>query len=300
MSFKGFIYYCALSGGWAAFIVWALVHTLAIAGRAATMNPLLSVPLTGGILGLFIGAAVGAMDALLNAVGFQRVPRVLLCMTIGMVGGVLSSLLGQLLHQFLWVPVVVGWMLTGMCIGASIGMYDWLQALRANEDASIPFKKVANGIIGGLLGGLIGGLPYEYFRDISALSRSGLTISLVCLGTSIGLMIGLAQVVLKEAWLKIEAGFRVGREVMLSKEVTTIGRAETCDIGLFRDNTIERFHARILLRNHRYVLEDQESAAGTYLNNQRLGKPAGLKNGDLIRVGNCELRFGERQKRTSH
>ena len=32
MSFKAFIYYCALSGGWAAFVVWAIVQNLGLAG----------------------------------------------------------------------------------------------------------------------------------------------------------------------------------------------------------------------------------------------------------------------------
>jgi pSer/pThr/pTyr-binding forkhead associated (FHA) protein len=84
---------------------------------------------------------------------------------------------------------------------------------------------------------------------------------------------------------------------MLSKEATTIGRAESCDIGLFRDNAIERLHARILLQNNRYVLSDEDSQAGTYVNDQRVSRPTPLKNGDRIRVGGCELRFGERQKR---
>ena len=38
----------------------------------------------------------------------------------------------------------------------------------------------------------------------------------VVLGLCMGLMIAVAQVVLKEAWLKVEAGFRKGRELLLS------------------------------------------------------------------------------------
>ena len=48
--------------------------------------------------------------------------------------------------------------------------------------------------------------------------------------------------------------------MMLSKDETTIGRAETCDIGLFGDNTIEQLHARILLKGNRYLLADAEHA----------------------------------------
>ena len=50
-------------------------------------------------------------------------------------------------------------------------------------------------------------------------------------GDSTPRFIPLAQVVLKEAWIKVEAGFRPGREIMLSKDETLIGKAEGCDIG---------------------------------------------------------------------
>jgi Inner membrane component of T3SS, cytoplasmic domain len=302
MSFKTFIYYCALSGGWAAFLAWAFLHATGLGGKQPAEwlknNELLRACFTGAVLGLLVAAAVGAMDALLNAVGLQRVTRVLVALGVGMVGGLLGALAGGLLYQVSGWFRVFGWMLTGACIGASIGVFDWLRAIQAKEDTGMAFKKVLNGVIGGLLGGLIGGLPFSALYSIDRLGRSSLTIGLVLLGLSIGLMIGLAQVFLKEAWIKIEAGFRAGREVMLGKEVTTIGRAESCDIGLFRDNTIERSHAKILLQNNRYLLEDENTPAGTFLNNERVGKPTPLKNGDLIRVGSCELRFGERQKRS--
>src|SRR6185503_4186682 len=76
----------------------------------------------------------------------------------------------------------------------------------------------------------------------------------VVLGLCIGLLIGLAQVILKEAWIRVEKGRRAGREMILSKEKTTIGRAEACDLGLFGDNQIEKFHAVIVQMGNRYFL----------------------------------------------
>ena len=52
MSFKLFIYYCALCGAWAAFLAWGLVQWL---GVAAVESPLLHVICVGGILGCFGG-----------------------------------------------------------------------------------------------------------------------------------------------------------------------------------------------------------------------------------------------------
>jgi hypothetical protein len=135
------------------------------------------------------------------------------------------------------------------------------------------------------------------FREEVANFWTPFAAGFIALGMCIGLLIGTAQVVLKEAWLKIESGRRAGRELILSKPAITIGRAEACDIGLFGDPAIERTHARILLQNNRFVLTDENTPAGTFLNGRRIDEPALLRSGDVIRVGNCTLRFGERQKR---
>ena len=84
----------------------------------------------------------------------------------------------------------------------------------------------------------------------------------MALGLCIGLLIGVAQVILKEAWVKVEAGFRPGRELIVSKGEIVIGRAESCDIGLFGDNSVERTHARILRKGDRYLLVDSDTAGG--------------------------------------
>ena len=135
------------------------------------------------------------------------------------------------------------------------------------------------------------------FPDKADLWSPSLT-GFVALGLCIGLMIGVAQVVLKEAWLRVEAGFRKGRELLLNKPVLTIGRAESCDLGLFGDPAIEKLHARIYQQDDRYLIADAGSAGGTFVNDLRVQEPTLLRSGDLIRVGNALLRFGERQKRS--
>lgn len=294
MSFRLFIYYCAICGGWAAFLTWGILEATGLRGRA---NHYLWAALTGGLLGAIVAAAIGAVDALLNAVGTQRYVRVGICLGIGLLGGMLGGLTGEFLHAALSIPVFIGWMLTGACIGASIGIFDLLRSWRTQGDTRAPLKKTLNGVYGGLLGGLLGGLPFGLLMGSTALPRTGLAISLVILGLCIGLLIGLAQVFLKEAWLKVAQGFRPGRELLLAKDETTVGRAESCDLGLFGDNTIERLHARILLQNQRYLLADAGTPGGTLLNEERISAPTPLKSGDKIRVGNSIIEFGERQKR---
>src|SRR5437868_10623508 len=101
MSFKAFIYYCAVCGGWAAFLVWALVQVLRLEDVPSEVK---QTTLIAGFLGVLLAAAVGAVDALLNAVGSQRYVRVGVCGLVGLAGGLLSGLFGEVLHTYAGFP----------------------------------------------------------------------------------------------------------------------------------------------------------------------------------------------------
>jgi MFS family permease len=249
---------------------------------------------------------VGFIDALLNSVGIQRLTRTALCAAVGLVGGIIGGLLGQALAN-IGMPLFFGWIIVGVFVGASIGVFDILAALKSKGDMKVPLKRTLNGVYGGLLGGFTGGLLFQLLNSLGSpedpwappLPVSKLAIGLVILGLLIGLLIALAQVFLKEAWVKIESGRRAGKEMMLSKDQTSIGRAEGVDIGLYGEQGIEKLHARIVLKNNRYYLEDNETPGGTFLNDHRIDGRAALKHGDRIQVGSATLRFGEREKRRS-
>jgi hypothetical protein len=307
MSFRLFIYYCALCGGWAAFAGWYLGFRLApenLVGRAG---------IKGLFLGLTVALGLGVVDALWNLpltrIG-QVVLRVGVALLVGGVGGLIGGMVGQLLLQATNMELffVLGWTITGLLIGTSIGVFEILSSLVRQQDVSGASKKLIKCLAGGTVGGLLGGMLAMFLKigwekvfhakDANTL-WSPTAMGFVALGMCIGLLVGLAQVILKEAWLRVEAGFRPGREMILAKERTTIGRAEGCDLGLFGDNTVERLHASILLAGNRYYVEDAGTPAGTFVNEQKVAGRAPLQAGDLIRVGKSALRFNERQRRTS-
>src|SRR3954471_18280970 len=100
MNFKLFVFYCSVAGGWAAFVAWGLSF-LAGPGHPAVqerMSALAKGTLNGLFLGCLVAAAVGMVDAVLNSAGVQRVKRTALCAAVGLVGGTLGGLLGQLLY----------------------------------------------------------------------------------------------------------------------------------------------------------------------------------------------------------
>jgi hypothetical protein len=305
MSFRWFIYYCALFGGWAALMGWLLGRVL-----APEHPPILSAAVKGVFLGLSVALAVGLVDSLwvlsLRQAG-QVALRAGTAVLVGCVGGFFGGLLGQAFYGWTeWsVFLVLGWTFTGLLVGLSIGVFEMVAGV-IRGDWSGARRKLVNGLLGGAVGGLLGGILYLILGAISrflfgarpqGLLWSPSAIGFVVLGVCIGLLIGLAQVVLREAWVRVESGFRAGREMLLSKNETTIGRAEACEIGLFGDPGVEPRHARILLQGGRYVLVDAGGKGGTYLNDVRIEQPSPLRSGDLIRVGRNVLRFGERAKR---
>lgn len=293
MSFRLFVYYCALSASWAAFVAFAVVQ---VVGLRAGGHQLLRTGLTGALLGALLAGAVGAMDAMWNSAGRQRLVRVGVCVGVGLVGGLIGSLGGYLLYDALSLPRFLGWALTGTAIGASVGAFDVGRALALGQLATSAWHKVRNGLIGGATGGLVGGLFFVLLENRSSLTLTSLALGFVVLGGCIGLLTGLALVILREAWVRVETGRRAGRELILTRDDSMIGRAEGCDIGLFGDNAVERQHARIVRQGDCYVLVDAGTAGGTYLNDQRIAQPSVLRRGDRIRVGSSVLRFGERRK----
>jgi hypothetical protein len=304
MSFKLFLYYCAVCGGWAALVGWAVGRGLTDGGGTA------SDMVQGLFLGLAVALALGVLDAVWNT-GHRPALVLGRGAFVALVGG-LSGMLGTALGSGLFDLTrrepfrLAGWTLTGLLVGVSVGLYDFLARWWARDRSGGGWRKLRHGAVGGALGGILGGVLFVVLRQVVGVAlrqppenlRSSSAIGFVVLGACIGLFIGLAQVILKEAWIKVEAGRRAGREMILTREETTIGRAESCDLGLFGDGAVEKLHARIVLKNHQYLLADANTPGGTYLNDRRIDQPTPLRSGDAIRIGGHVLRFGERQKKT--
>jgi FHA domain len=304
MSFRLFIYYCAVCGGCAAFFGWVLGQQVVLKNHISK----------AGIQALFLGMTVafglGLVDALWN-VSSRRfagvLGRVIVAVTVGCLGGLLGGIIGEAFYGWtlLSVSLIFGWTITGLLIGVSLGTFDLLLCMMRQEDQRGAYRKLLNGMVGGALGGAVGSTFYllmqmgweGVFHGAAADFWSPLATGFVVLGVCIGLLIGLTQVILKEAWLKVEAGFRTGRELLLSRPEMTIGRAEGCDLGLFGDPTVDKVHARITHEGQDFVLSDEGSTGGTWVNDERVSEPRRLRSGDLIRLGRCLVRFGERQKR---
>jgi FHA domain len=80
-------------------------------------------------------------------------------------------------------------------------------------------------------------------------------------------------------------------ERTLDSAPVTIGRSTDNDMALGEDEFASAHHARVEPRRDGVWVEDVGSTNGTFVNGQRLSKPRKLTSGDVIRVGETDLRF---------
>ena len=79
------------------------------------------------------------------------------------------------------------------------------------------------------------------------------------------------------------------KEIPLRKPSTSIGRTPANDVVI--DNlAVSGHHAKLLVEEGRFLVEDLNSLNGTFLNNQRIRKSA-IKDGDEILIGKHTLVF---------
>ncbi|HXD57089.1 MAG TPA: FHA domain-containing serine/threonine-protein kinase [Thermoleophilaceae bacterium] len=84
--------------------------------------------------------------------------------------------------------------------------------------------------------------------------------------------------------LLVTAGFGVGQELLVEDEVV-LGRLETLDGALAPDEEISRRHARVYRADDGFLVEDQQSANGTFVNGERIDEPRLLRTGDELGIG---------------
>ena len=77
--------------------------------------------------------------------------------------------------------------------------------------------------------------------------------------------------------------------IPLEKTITRLGRQLDNDI-VFNEEFVSRFHAEIRLEEGKYVLYDNESTSGTFVNSQKIDSCV-LNSGDLISLASIQIMF---------
>ncbi len=83
------------------------------------------------------------------------------------------------------------------------------------------------------------------------------------------------------------------REYLLEHKEILLGRAGSDDVLLDQDSSISRHHALLKYEDDRYLIYDQRSSSGVFVNGEKLTDETGraLADRDHILIGNYELIF---------
>jgi CRP-like cAMP-binding protein/Pyruvate/2-oxoacid:ferredoxin oxidoreductase delta subunit len=90
--------------------------------------------------------------------------------------------------------------------------------------------------------------------------------------------------------LRVSSGPLAGRLFQLSSPETTFGRGPENDYRFPDDELLSRNHCAIVCRDRRFIIRDNDATNGTFVNGNRVTGEHELLHGDLIRIGEMDLK----------
>jgi diguanylate cyclase (GGDEF)-like protein len=95
---------------------------------------------------------------------------------------------------------------------------------------------------------------------------------------------GSRRIEIKDRHLLVRVrGAQLGQVTRLPDTAVRVGRAQDCELWL-ADDGVSRRHARIFGEDVHYVIEDTQSANGTFIGGQRIERQV-LRDGDMVQFG---------------
>ena len=294
-----------LVGGIAGLFVWMILEPSAPKSVYDASWPLWESKFIL-FLGSVIGLTVGGLEGFTRGGKVHTTRGAVLGLIFGAVGATFGAGLGGTLLRMCFradifvsdAPLpekmaarVLAFVPIGMFLGAGIGA------------SSLTPKRIIQGFVGGALGGAISGLLFDPVSGVlsqgilSARGQErgeigifGRALTAVLLGALIALFIGLVERFARSAWLRLSLGRNEGKEWSIDGGQTFIGRSESAQVPLFGDPNISPIHASIVRQGPNYILTDNGSPIGTYVNGQRVGQVV-LFHGAHVQIGGFALQF---------
>jgi hypothetical protein len=246
-----------------------------------------------GVVGLFLGLGLGAAEGVVMRVPRKAVIEGLVGMAVGCVGGLVAGYVGQVVYSSIFTDHedelfnqarIVGWAIAGGFLGVAQGA------------ARMVPKKTLFGLIGGLIGGALGGMLFDPVASAAKADWISRLMGICAVGAGVGFFVGLVENLAKDAWIRVAAGRLSGKQFIAYRNPTVIGSDVSCDVFLFRDESVARQHAAIWKSGSGFEIEDLTTGGGTLVNNIPV-KRAKLRAGDQIRIGGNLLIFEEKERR---
>lgn len=257
----------------------------------------------------FIGLAIGGVDGMICRLPRRALLGGVLGLLLGLLGGFVMNIVANLVYmpinlmamremmtpeQELSTPGfllqmmgrTLAWSLAGTSMGLGQGI-----ALRSK-------RLLLYGFLGGVLGGLLGGLFFDPI-DILLLGMDkpsahwSRLIGFCLIGASVGAMIGIVELLTRDAWLRMLQGPLAGKEFLLFKDTMQIGASPRSDLYLFNDDMVAPIHATLRAMGDVYEVESGDPSREVLVNN-RPSRRVRLRHGDQITIGRTVFVFEKR------
>ncbi len=316
-----------IAGMLGAVVAWALMEWTPLMPESQAPGVEVVIPYSylfviGLVSGLLVGLALGLAEGTASLSPRDAVRSILMGALIGAAGGILGMTFGNAFYNAMrsltggspygpQLPANVppearlpqtggplsflllligrgfGWALIGAFIGLSQGI------------ATSSPRKMVNGAVGGLIGGGLGGSVFEI---LVWMNKGGVAsfppgmirlVSFAATGAAIGLFIGFIEEVAKKAWLVRLVGTNEGKQYVLDKLVTVLGRSELVDLPVFGDPDVAERHATITRQGQRFAIEDLGSYSGTRVNDKPVSKES-IRDRDMLMIGKTRFLFRDK------
>ena len=144
-----------------------------------------------------------------------------------------------------------------------------------------------------------------YFQPESSLFGASPAAPGWAFGVTLASILGLVAISLRKVeqqqyqtgHLSLVRGQATRKDIDISSPVT-IGREGLNTLGLHKDSSIEEHHAQVIKEGGEYVIEDNGTRAGTFVNKQKVTGRQVLQDGDVIDLGKTTIVFSSENKRT--
>lgn len=276
-----------------------------LAARSAVAGMLL-FPLVGGLIGLALGAADGVVC--------RQLRRAALGGGIGLLVGLLGGFLSGVIANIVYAPLTALAMRSSDTLSPTLGPLAFaLQmsgrglawaiagaAMGLGQGIALRSKRLfLYGLLGGIVGGLLGGLLFDPI-DMVVLGRDkpsghwSRAIGLLVVGGSVGALIGVVELLARDAWLLMTAGPLAGKEFLLFKDTMKVGASPRSDIYLFNDPAVAAHHATLRGVGDECEIECVDRGFPVLVNDRPV-RTARLRHGDRVIIGRTAFTFQKRQ-----
>ena len=270
----------------AGLLMFATVAAMIGLGIGATDGIVCRIPqraIVGGLVGALVGFVGGLVSGVVAGIIYTPLTAAATAQMAG--ASATSRSIGFFLQM---IARMFAWTLAGAAMGLGQGI-----ALRSG-------RLVSYGFLGGVIGGMLGGLLFDPL-DMVVLSSdqvgadSARLIGFAVIGASVGAMIGVVELLTRDAWLRMIEGPLAGKEFLMFRDVMNIGASPKSEIYLFNDAKVAQTHATIRMVGDECEITARDRVHPLLINGAAV-RTSRLRHGDRIHIGDTSFLFEQRQR----